>query len=177
MSRLISFSTMVALALGTFPVASAQQPSAGALASEFSLLDQYGKRHTLADYRGRWVVLFFYPKNDTPGCTKEVCSFRDDIVELHALSAQVLGVSVDSVQSHARFAEKHGLPFPLLADEDGSVARSYDALFSLGFVKWAKRHTFIVDPQGRLAKIYRSVEPATHSDRVISDIKAMQGRG
>jgi peroxiredoxin Q/BCP len=165
------------LVLATPVVASAQTLTAGVAAPEFDLVDQHGERHSLEAHRGKWVVLYFYPKNDTPGCTKEACGFRDDIFSLRALSVQVLGISVDSTESHARFAEKHGLPFPLLADEDGSVARAYDALFSLGFVKWAKRHTFIIDPQGRLAKVYRDVDPATHSDRVIADVKTLQGQG
>lgn len=177
LTRTVLFAGIVALSLAYPLMARAEALAPGMPAPEFELLDQYGERQSLAAHRGKWIVLYFYPKNDTPGCTKEACSFRDDIFALRALGVQVLGVSLDSPESHARFAEKHGLPFPLLADEDASVARAYDALFSLGFVKWAKRHTFIIDPQGKLAKIYRDVEPATHSDQVIADVKALQGLG
>lgn len=146
----------------------------GASAPAFELVDQNGRVQRLEDYRGRWVVLYFYPKNDTPGCTTEACAFRDDILELQALGAKLLGVSLDDAASHARFAEKYGLPFPLLADVGGTVAQAYGSLFSLGPLRFAKRHTFIVDPEGRLARIYRDVDPALHSDQVIADLRALQ---
>lgn len=143
-------------------------------APAFSLLDQNGKTHQLSDYKGRWVVLYFYPKDDTPGCTKEACSFRDDIFKLKALGAQILGVSLDSVESHARFAEKHALPFPLLADDDAKVTKAYGAYGTFGPLRFARRHTFIIDPAGRIAKIYRNVDPDSHSADVIGDLKALQ---
>ena len=130
--------------------------------------------HALEDYRGRWIVLYFYPKDDTPGCTTEACNFRDDISALTALGVQVLGVSTDDRASHARFAEKFHLPFPLLADTDGSTARAYGALLGFGPLKFAKRHSFIVGPDGRIAKIYRDVQPATHSREIRDDLKALQ---
>ncbi|MDX1519274.1 MAG: peroxiredoxin [Gammaproteobacteria bacterium] len=147
--------------------------SPGQPAPEFDLVDQYEKRHQLSGYRGNWVVLYFYPKDDTPGCTTEACNFRDDFIELQELNARVLGVSVDNTESHAKFAEKHGLPFPLLSDPDGEVAKLYGSLWKLGPIKIAKRHTFIIDPEGRLAKIYRDVSPDTHSDEVIADIREL----
>ena len=146
----------------------------GAAAPAFALKDQAGKVHALADYRGRWVVLYFYPKDDTPGCTTEACNFRDDLHTLRALNVQVLGVSMDDSQSHARFAEKYRLPFPLLADTDGVATRAYGALWSLGPVKFAKRHSFIIDPEGRLAKIYRDVKPETHSRELQKDLVELQ---
>ncbi len=139
-------------------------------APEFELTDQNGRIHSLNDYRGKWVVLYFYPKDDTPGCTKEACHFRDDIVAMQKIDAQILGVSLDSEKSHAKFADKYSLPFPLLADTDGRVAKSYGALTSLGPLKFAKRHTFIIDPQGKVARVYRTVKPATHSNEVIAAI-------
>jgi peroxiredoxin Q/BCP len=143
-------------------------------APAFSLKDQAGRSHTLADYRGQWVVLYFYPKDDTPGCTTEACNFRDDIPQLRALGVQILAVSVDDAESHARFAEKYHLPFPLLADTTGRVATAYDSLWSLGPLRFARRNTFIIDPQGRIAKIYRSVKPAGHSREIQRDVEELQ---
>jgi peroxiredoxin Q/BCP len=156
-----------------FSAAHAADLSAGDPAPGFALVDQDGETRRLADYRGRWVVLYFYPKDDTPGCTSEACAFRDDILELRAMDVAVLGVSLDDAHSHARFAEKHGLPFPLLADTRGETARAYGSLWGVGPIKLAKRHTFVVDPEGRIAKVYRKVDPKTHSARVIGDLKAL----
>ena len=146
----------------------------GEPAPAFELADQYHKTHKLGDYRGKWVVLYFYPKDDTPGCTTEACHFRDDIIRIRELNAEVLGVSVDNTESHAKFAEKHGLPFPLLSDGDAKVAKSYGSLFSLGPIKIAKRHSFIIDPEGKIAKVYRDVKPDGHSDEIIHDLVALQ---
>jgi thioredoxin-dependent peroxiredoxin len=146
-------------------------------APAFALTDQSGKPHALADYRGKWLILYFYPKDDTPGCTTEACNFRDDISRITALGANVVGVSLDDSKSHARFAEKFKLPFPLLADTGGEVARSYGSLTSLGPIKFAKRHSFIIRPDGRIAKIYRDVNPDTHSRDIQKDLKALQAGG
>ncbi len=146
----------------------------GAEAPAFALQDQASKTQALADYRGRWVVLYFYPKDDTPGCTTEACNFRDDLGTLRALNVQVLGVSMDDTQSHARFAEKYRLPFPLLADTGGVVTRAYGALWSLGPIKFAKRHSFIIDPEGRIARIYRDVKPESHSRELQQELKELQ---
>ncbi|HSR63645.1 MAG TPA: peroxiredoxin [Gammaproteobacteria bacterium] len=146
----------------------------GSPAPEFSLVDQYTKTHQLSDYRGQWVVLYFYPKDDTPGCTTQACNFRDDIYRLRDMNAEVIGISVDNVESHTKFAEKHGLPFPLLSDPGGEVARLYGSIFSLGPLKIAKRHTFIIDPEGNIAKVYRKVRPEKHSEVVISDLMEIQ---
>jgi peroxiredoxin Q/BCP len=151
--------------------------AAGQAAPDFSLRDQDGATRTLSTYRRRWVVLYFYPKDDTPGCTQEACRFRDDLPALRKLDAEVLGVSVDNPESHDRFSRKYSLPFPLLADTDGKVARQYGALWSLAFIRFAKRHTFIIDPQGKIAKIYRQVRSETHSQEVIGDLKALQRSG
>lgn len=142
-------------------------------APEFRLTDQNGKAHSLADYRGRWVVVYFYPKDDTPGCTTEACAFRDDVRQFRRMQVAVLGVSLDSVESHRRFAEKYALPFPLLADTDGEVAGAYGALWSLGPLRFARRHTFIIDPQGRVVRIYRAVKAGGHSDEVIRDLVSL----
>lgn len=141
----------------------------------FDLPDQHGRQQRLRDYRGHWVVVYFYPKDATPGCTTEACRLRDDILQLRAQGAQILGISLDSPESHAKFAEKHGLPFPLLADRGGQVAKRYGALFSLGPIRFARRHTFIVDPEGRIARVHRRVAPNRHSQQLTSDLRELQG--
>ncbi|MEA3404176.1 MAG: peroxiredoxin [Pseudomonadota bacterium] len=146
----------------------------GQLAPEFSLTDQHQQIRHLEDYRGKWVVLYFYPKDDTPGCTKEACSFRDNINAIISQQAVILGVSVDSVSDHQAFADKFKLPFSLLADPKGLVATQYDALLNLGFLRFAKRHSFIIDPKGRIAKIYRNVDPQTHVGEILKDLNRLQ---
>lgn len=143
----------------------------GEPAPEFELQDQNGQLHSLEDYREQWVVLYFYPKDDTPGCTTEACEFRDNIFAFKAINAQILGVSLDDVESHQKFAEKHGLPFPLLADIDGRAADAYGVKTKMVGFTIAKRQTFIIDPNGNLAKHYEKVKPATHSDQVLADLK------
>lgn len=154
----------------------ADTPKVGDPAPDFRLPDQAGKPHTLNDYLGQWVVLYFYPKDDTPGCTQQACAFRDDFRTLTALGAQVLGISVDDSASHAAFARKYHLPFPLLADGDGAVAQRYGALRNLGIVKFAKRYTFLINPQGVIVQIYRSVDTARHSQEIITDLQTHLSR-
>ncbi|HEY9050674.1 MAG TPA: peroxiredoxin, partial [Gammaproteobacteria bacterium] len=113
------------------------------------------------------------PKNDTPGCTKEACNFRDDIIHIKALKANVMGVSLDDSKSHEEFAKKYNLPFPLLADTEGKTADAYGALWKLGPIKFAKRHSFIIGPDGLIKKIYRDVDPKEHSQQIIADLKAL----
>jgi len=151
-------------------------PKVGDVAPAFKLQDQSGKPHALADYQGKWVVLYFYPKDDTPGCTEEACSFRDDLSALTGMGAQVVGVSVDDTDSHAEFAKKYHLPFPLLADKDGQVAARYGALLNLGLLRFAKRYTFLVDPQGKIAKTYLKVETSRHSKEIIEDLKRLAAK-
>jgi len=165
---------IIILLMGIFGSSSASELEVGSPAPEFELFDQKNTSHNLKDYQGKWVVLYFYPKDDTPGCTKEACAFRDDIAELQNLNIKVFGVSVDDIDSHAKFAEKYSLQFPLLADSGGNVAKQYGSLTSIGPLKLAKRHTFIIDPNSKIAKIYRKVKPDTHSDQVIEDIKQLQ---
>lgn len=170
---------LTALLLLFLPAVShaAEPPEIGTPAPAFSLPDQADRTHTLADYAGRWLVLYFYPKDDTPGCTTEACNFRDDIVRIRRLGAEVVGVSVDSVASHADFADKHGLPFPLLADTGGAVAASYGALRDLMVMKVARRVTFIIDPTGRVAQRYLDVDPNTHAAEVVADLERLQKAG
>ena len=150
---------------------------AGDKAPSFALQDQSNVTHTLSDYEGQWVVLYFYPKDDTPGCTTQACDFRDAVKRIIASKAVVFGLSLDSVRSHKLFAEKYNLPFSLLADETGEVSKLYDSLHNLLVYKAAKRNTFIVDPKGNIAKIYLSVNPKTHSEMVLSDLDGLQKVG
>ena len=144
----------------------------GDKAPNFSLQDQNNITHTLSDYEGQWVILYFYPKDDTPGCTTQACDFRDAVKRIIASKSVVFGLSLDSVASHKLFAEKYNLPFSLLADEKGEVSKLYDSLRKL--LGYAKRNTFIVNPKGNIAKIYLSVDPKTHSEMVLSDLDSLQ---
>jgi thioredoxin-dependent peroxiredoxin len=165
-------------ALGFAGLAWAAAPAVGQPAPEFKLKDQDGKVHQLADYRGKWVALYFYPKDDTPGCTTQACGFRDNIFAFNKEGAVIVGISVDDVASHKAFAEKHGLPFALLADADKAVARRYGVLKTyMGVMEMAKRDTFLIDPDGRIAKHYESVDPDGHSTMVLEDIKALKAAG
>ena len=149
----------------------------GDIAPGFSLNDAEGKTHYLSDYAGEYLVLYFYPKDDTPGCTKEACHFRDDMSQLEKLGAHVVGISIDNSASHADFAKKYHLPFPLLADTSGQVADSYGALTNLYIFKIAKRYTYLIDPAGKISKIYKSVDTSNHSQQIIDDLKGLQKSG
>ncbi len=154
-----------------FSMARAEVPQSGNIAPVFSLPDQDKHTRRLGDFRGKWVVLYFYPKDDTPGCTAEACSFRDDLQQLDDLGAQVLGVSVDDTSSHARFARKYHLPFPLLSDKDASTAKAYGAFSDWGVMQFAKRYTFLIDPSGKIAKSYLDVDTSRHSTEIIADLR------
>lgn len=152
----------------------AEVPAVGQPAPDFALIDQDGLWHKLSDFRGKWLVMYFYPKDDSPHCTTEACQYRDDISRIHALGAGVVGISVDDRDSHAEFAKKHHLPFPLLADKGGAVAARYGSVLDLMLLKFAKRNTFIVNPQGKIAKVYLSVDAATNPAQVVSDLAILQ---
>ena len=154
--------------------AAAVGPADGQPVPEFKLEDQNGKWHTLADHKGKWVVLYFYPKDFTPGCTKEVCTFRDDVIALKKAGADVLGVSLDDVKSHAEFAEKYHVPFPLLSDSKQDVAKTYGVLTSKMGMTYAKRETFLIDRNGVIVKHYRDVDPEKNSKQVLADIASMK---
>lgn len=176
MNRLRSARYLVAgIVLAWFGMAFAAELQLGSAAPEFKLQDQNGKTHELKDYRGKWVTLYFYPKDQTPGCTTQACEFRDNIFAYREAGAVILGVSVDDVESHKKFAAKHGLPFPLLADSTRETAKKYGVLKSyLGTMELAKRDTFLIDPNGRIVKHYADVDPKGHSKIVLDDIKGMQ---
>lgn len=151
----------------------------GTVAPDFGLPDQEGRVHRLSDYRGRWVVLYFYPKDDTPGCTKEACGFRDRMGDLQELGAVVLGVSADDVESHKRFAEKYGLNFPLLADPERQAILAYGAwgkknLYGKEY-EGVLRQTFLIDPEGRIAKVWKKVSPEGHAEEVAEALRSLRG--
>lgn len=143
-------------------------------APDFSLEDQDGKIHTLKQYQGKKVLLYFYPKDDTPGCTTEACNFRDSHDELSKLGLVVLGVSKDSVKSHKKFAEKFNLPFPLLSDVDGVLCEAYGVWRKKKFMgreyMGIERMSFLIDEKGNIAKIYETVKPKEHTQEVARDI-------
>jgi thioredoxin-dependent peroxiredoxin len=175
MKRLLSALPLL-FAFQTGAIAS-DQLAVGQPAPEFELEDQDGQLHSLEDYRDQWVVLYFYPKDQTPGCTTEACEFRDNIFAFKALNAQIIGVSLDDAESHQAFSEKHGLPFPLLADVDGKAADAYGVKTKMFGMTVAKRQTYIIDPAGKIAKHYEEVDPESHSRQVLADLKELGAGG
>jgi len=157
------------------PVQAATTPALGSAAPAFKLQDQNGQWHTLGEYQGKWVALYFYPRDQTPGCTTEACEFRDNVFAFRAANAVIVGISLDDVESHKKFEAKHGLPFTLLADPTKDTANAYGVLDKfMWLVPFAKRDTFLIDPTGRIVKIYRDVDPKGHSAAVLADIKALE---
>ena len=152
------------------------EPRVGDQAPEFALPDQDGRTRNLAEFRGKWLALYFYPRDDTPGCTRQACAFRDDRHQLAALGAEVVGVSVDDVESHLDFAKEYSLPFSLLADAGGAVAARYGSIRDFGLFKLARRNTFLIDPQGRIAKIYLAASASKNSQEVLEDLQRLQRR-
>ena len=147
----------------------------GDTAPGFELPDQTGKVHTLDQYKGQWVVLYFYPKDDTPGCTTQACEFRDNIFAFRRLNATILGVSFDDVDSHKEFADEYNLPFAILADTEGRAVDAYGVRGGMGVMDIAKRQTFIISPDGKIAKHYEKVDPDEHSAEVIADLENLSG--
>ncbi|MBP7005880.1 thioredoxin-dependent thiol peroxidase [Patescibacteria group bacterium] len=150
----------------------------GDKAPDFRLNDQKGEERTLAEAKGKWVLIYFYPKDDTPGCTKEACQLRDNFPAFRKLGVEVFGVSVDSVKSHEKFVTKYELPFVLLADDQKEMVQAYGVWGERSFIghkyMGTSRTSFLVDPQGKIAKIYESVKPAKHAEEVLNDLKTLQ---
>jgi len=146
-------------------------------APEFTLPDQTGTKHSLSDYKGSWVVLYFYPKDDTPGCTKEACSFRDSYDVFEKEGVIILGVSKDSVVSHATFVKKHSLPFTLLSDESTDMIKAYEAFGEKKFMgkiyMGICRISYLIDPKGSIRHAYPKVKPAEHADEILKDIRSL----
>jgi peroxiredoxin Q/BCP len=152
----------------------AATPTPGSVAPDFSLPSQQGTPVSLKDFRGQWIVLYFYPKDQTPGCTREAHNFQADQSKYNERHAVILGVSVDTVDSHKKFCAKEGLNFKLLADSDGKVSQAYGSLTNLAVVKFAKRNTFLIDPTGKVAKTYTGVDPTRHSEEVLAALDQLQ---
>jgi peroxiredoxin Q/BCP len=150
----------------------------GQVAPDFSLPDQAGNIHRLSDYKGNYLVLYFYPKDDTPGCTTEACSFRDELPQFNKLHVPVLGMSADSVQKHKKFIEKFNLPFTLLSDESKQTLQIYGVWEEKKFMgkkyMGILRNTVIIDPEGKIAKVYEKVKPAEHVEEVLRDLAQLR---
>ena len=164
---------IVLTGLFTSPTAHADSVATGQTAPGFRLQDQNGNWHNLESYCGQWVVLYFYPKDDTPGCTTQACEFRDEIYAFRKNNINILGVSLDDVETHDEFAEKYSLPFSLLSDANKEIATTYGVLKNYGVVKYSARETFLIDPEGNIAKHYRKVEPKGHATDVINSIRKL----
>lgn len=154
-----------------------EMPNIGTRAPDFTLPDQEGKEHSLSDYKGKWVLLYFYPKDDTPGCTIEACTIRDQFKDFTKIGAVVLGVSTDSVASHKKFVSAYGLPFTLLADVHKEVVGQYGVFGEKKFMgktyMGTRRTSFLIDPEGKIAKAYEKVKPEVHATEVITDLKML----
>ncbi|MEZ4103000.1 MAG: thioredoxin-dependent thiol peroxidase [Candidatus Paceibacterota bacterium] len=149
-------------------------------APDFKLLDQNGEEHSLSDYLGNFVLIYFYPKDDTPGCTKEACMLRDDFPNFKKIKAKVLGISADSVKSHKKFVEKYDLPFTILADEKREVMKKYDVLkeksmFGKTFLG-IKRMSYLIGKEGEILKIYEKVKPEIHAKEVLEDLNKIKNQ-
>jgi thioredoxin-dependent peroxiredoxin len=167
---LFILSTLVLVSNG----AVTDQPAVGTPAPDFSLTSNEGKKTSLKDFRGKWVALYFYPKDFTSGCTIEAHNFQRDIAKYEKMNAVIIGVSVDTAESHKEFCAKEGLSFKLLSDTDAKVSTDYGSIMEYNGAKLSARNTFIIDPQGKIAKVFIGVKPATHSEEVLSALAALQ---
>jgi len=150
----------------------AAAPQVGQMAPDFTLPSQDGSKVSLHDFRGKWVVLYFYPKDGTSGCTLEAHNFQRDIEKYQQLNAEIVGVSVDTADSHKDFCAKQGLHFKLLADTEKKVSEAYDSLMMI--VHFSNRNTFLIDPTGKIAKIWTGVSPAKHSEEVLTALASLK---
>jgi thioredoxin-dependent peroxiredoxin len=152
----------------------AEMPTVGAAAPGFSLTTNEGKQVSLTDFKGKWVVLYFYPKDFTQGCTIEARNFQRDLAKYEAVNTVILGVSVDNADSHKEFCAKEGLNFKLLADTDAKVSEQYGSVMEYNGAKLSARNTFIIDPQGKVAKVFEKVKVAPHSEEVLAALASLQ---
>lgn len=175
MKLLRTVSVLALLFFSAGAIHAAGSPVVGSPAPAFKLQDQNGQWHTLEEYKGKWLALYFYPKDNTPGCTTQACEFRDNVFAFRDAGAVIVGISLDDTASHKKFAEEHGLPFTLLADPTKETAKTYGVLTKMmGVMEVAQRDTFLIDPNGKIAKHYVRVDPKGHSKIVLDDIKALQ---
>jgi peroxiredoxin Q/BCP len=177
MKKIFVFATLVAGSAFVMSMLAAETPAlpaAGTAAPDFTLTTGDGSQVSLKDYRGKWVVLYFYPKDFTGGCTLEAKNFQRDLSKYDQAGVVILGVSVDSAQSHKDFCAKEGLSFKLLADPDAKVSAQYGSTMEYQGAKMAARNTFIINPKGEIARVYSGVKPAEHSDQVLQDLAALK---
>jgi thioredoxin-dependent peroxiredoxin len=165
---------MVILGLTPLTIFASSAPAVGGTAPEFTLNSQEGAPVSLKDYHGKWVVLYFYPKDFTSGCTIEAHNFQRDISQYEQKNAVILGVSVDTADSHKQFCAKEGLNFKLLADTEYKVSTAYDSLTNFGTAKVSARHTYIINPEGKVVKVYTEVNPNQHSAEVLAALVDLQ---
>lgn len=165
---------IAAVGIGSRVVFAGTTPEVGSMAPDFTLTSQEGTAVSLKDYRGKWVVLYFYPKDFTSGCTIEAHNFQRDQAQYAQKNAVVLGVSVDSADSHKQFCTKEGLNFKLLADTDHKVSTAYGSVMNFGVTQIAARHTFLIDPQGKIVRAYTTVDPNKHSEEVLTALTELQ---
>src|SRR6266446_4369767 len=169
------FALLVVTSIAAKPFSSLSEvPAAGTPAPTFNLTTNEGKQASLSDFKGKWVVLYFYPKDFTGGCTLEAHNFQRDLSKYDAVNAVILGVSVDTAESHKSFCAKEGLNFKLLSDSDAKVSDQYGSVMEYNGMKLSARNTFIIDPQGKIAKVFAKVNPAAHSDEVLAALAALQ---
>lgn len=168
------FALLVVTAVAVKPFTVNEVPAAGAAAPTFKLATNEGKEASLSDYKGKWVVLYFYPKDFTSGCTLEAHNFQRDLAKYEKANAVILGVSVDTAESHKSFCAKEGLNFKLLADTDAKVSEQYGSVMEYNGAKYSARNTFIIDPHGKIARVFVKVGPAGHSDEVLAALAELQ---
>jgi peroxiredoxin Q/BCP len=179
---LLLVGVVVLLALGVFVLAGAlgagnKAPAVGTEAPDFTLSSQDGKPVSLHDFRGKWVVLYFYPKDMTPGCTIEARNFQRDLGKYAAKNATILGVSVQDEKTHQEFCAKESLNFKLLADTKKHVSEKYDSLTNFGIMKLSSRHTFLIDPRGKVRKVWTDVDVKKHSADVLAALEELEKSG
>jgi peroxiredoxin Q/BCP len=171
---LMLFATVTLIVTPQLSHAATDTPAVGSPAPEFSLTTNEGKPASLKDYRGKWVVIYFYPKDFTSGCTLEARNFQQDLAKYEKLNAVILGVSVDTAESHKEFCAKEGLSFKLLSDTDTTVSNKYGSVMEYNGAKLSARNTFIIDPEGKIAKVFTGVKPAGHSEEVLGFLTSLQ---
>ena len=172
--RILSISLSLAAVMNMHAVETQKQPAVGKPAPDFSLTTNDGSQVSLKDFKGKWIVLYFYPKDFTSGCTLEARNFQRDLAGYQNAGAVILGVSVDSAQSHKDFCAKEGLNFKLLSDPDGKISAEYGSTMEYQGAKMAARNTFLINPQGEIARVYTGVKPAGHSEEVLKDLAELK---
>ena len=175
MKYFLLFAMLIAAAAVVKPIVlTGEVPAAGTAAPTFKLTTNEGNQASLSDFKGKWVVLYFYPKDFTSGCTLEAHNFQRDLSKYKAMHAVILGVSVDTAESHKSFCAKEGLNFKLLSDADAKVSEQYGSIMEYNGMKLSARNTFIIDPKGKIAKVFVKVSPAGHSDEVLAALAELQ---